>query len=142
MAFLHAQKIQHPHLVALMLKKKACIAEQLALWIKHHKRSVRLTEIGLCVEPCLARAASAHHDGVQIAQMLPAVQAHADVLRKELVSRRLLCPVFPADGSGIAPLCRAVFLTAPIVPAGGEVDAEEKSIYEQQKKDSLQTVLT
>ena len=102
MAFLHVQKIQHPHLISFMLKKEACITEQLALWIKHHKRSVCLTEIGLGVKACFTRAASSHHDGVQIAQVLPAVQAHADMLRKELVFRRLLCSVFPADGSGIA----------------------------------------
>ena len=140
MAALHVQQVQHPHLIALLLQQIAGIPRQLAFRIENDKAGVGLAEVGFGIKPRLARAAAAYHNGVQIAAVLSAVQPHADILREQLIGLRLLCPVFSVHGSGVAPFSRAVFLPAPVVASGGEIDTESHPIREQKKEDSFQAV--
>ena len=112
-----------------------------SLRIEDDKAGVRLAEVGFCVKSRLARAAAAHDHGVQIAAVLSAVQPHAHVLGKELVGLRLSGPILLVDGFGIAPFGGAVFLPAPIVTPGGEVDPQTHPIGEQKKEDSFEAVL-
>ena len=140
-AALHVQQIQHPHLVAFLLQEITGIPDQLALRIENHKAGVGLTEIGFCVKSRLARAAAAHDHGVEVAAVLSAVQPHAHALGKELVGLRLFGPVLLVNGFGVAPFGRTVFLPAPVVAPGGEINAEAHPIGEQKKEDSFEAVL-
>ena len=130
MAALHVQQIQHTHFIAFLLQQIARIPRQLSFRIEDNKAGVCLAEVGLGIKPCFARAAATHHYRVQIAAVLSAVQPDTDILCEQLVVLRLLCPVFPVYGSGVAPFSRAVFLSAPVVASGGEIDTESHSIGE------------
>ena len=98
-AFLHVQKIQHTHLIALLPQQVSRTAQQLALWVKHGKARVGLAQIRFCVKSRFACAAAADHDRVEVAAVLPPVQTHTDILREDLVGLRCGCPVFSVDGS-------------------------------------------
>ena len=117
-AFFHIQKIQHPHLIALLPQQMSRASQQLALRVQHGKARVGLTQIRFCIKPRLACAAAADHDRIEVAAVLPSVQTHTDILREDLVVLRLGCPVFPVDGSGRAPLGRTVFLATAVIAAG------------------------
>ena len=140
-AALHVQQIQHPHFIALLLQQITGIPDQLALRIEDHKAGVGLAEIRFCVKSRLARAAAAHDHGVEVAAVLSAVQPHTHALGKELVGLRLFGPVLLVNGLSVAPFSRAVFLPAPVVMPGGEIDTEAHSICEQKKEDSFEAVL-
>ena len=117
-AFLHIQKIQHPHLIALLPQQMPRTAQQLAFRVEHGKARVGLTQIRFGVKPRLACAAAADHDRVEIAAVLSSVQSHTDILREDLVVLRCSCPIFSVDGSSRAPLGRTVFLAAAVIAAG------------------------
>ena len=118
MAFLHIQKIQHTHLIALLPQQVSRASQQLTLRVQHGKARVCLTQIRLCEKPRLACTAAADHDRVEIAAVLSPVQSHTDILREDLVFLRLGCPVFSVDGSSRAPLGRTVFLATAVIAAG------------------------
>ena len=137
MAALHVQQIQHTHFIAFLLQQITRIPCQLSFRIEDNKAGVGLAEVGLGIKPCFARATAAHYHRVQIAAVLSAVQPDTDILCEQLVGLRLLCPVFLVHGFGVAPFSRAVFLSAPVVAAGGEINTESHSIREQKKEDSF-----
>ncbi len=64
------------------------------------------------IEPTFSRAAAAHHQGVEVAAVLPAVQSHADVLGKNAVLERVFVPVFLIYGPRIAPFGGTVFFAS------------------------------
>ena len=117
-AFLHIQKIQHPHLIALLPQQVPRTAQQLAFRVQHGKARVGLAQIRFGVKPRLACAAAADNDRIEVAAVLSPVQPHPDILREDLVVLRLGCPVFSVDGSGRAPLGRTVFLATAVIAAG------------------------
>lgn len=117
-AFLHIQKIQHPHLIALLSQQMPRTAQQLAFRVEHGKARVGLTQIRFGVKSRLACAAAADNDRIEVAAVLSPVQSHPDILCEDLVGLRRSRPVFSIDGSSRAPLGRTVFLTAAVIAAG------------------------
>ena len=118
MAFLHIQKIQHPHLIALLPQQMSRTAQQLAFRVEHGKARVGLTQIRFGVKSRFACAAAADNERVEVAAVLSSVQSHTDILREDLVVLRHSRPVFSVDGSSRAPLGRTVFLAAAVIAAG------------------------
>ena len=117
-AFLHVQKIQHPHLIALLPQQVSRTAQQFALRVQHGKARVGLAQIRFRIKPCFACAAAADHDRVEVAAVLSSVQTHPYILREDLVVLRCSRPVFSVDGSSRAPFCRTVFLASAVITAG------------------------
>ena len=117
-AFLHIQKIQHPHLIALLPQQMSRTAQQLAFRVEHGKARVGLTQIRFGVKSRFACAAAADNERVEVAAVLSSVQSHTDILREDLVVLRRSRPVFSVDGSSRAPLGRTVFLAAAVIAAG------------------------
>ena len=142
MAFLHVEKIQHTHFITLLFQQIAGVAGQFPLGVQNHKRGVGLHEIGLRIETCLARAASADDHRVEVAPVLASVQPDPHILGQQLVFLWPFVPVLSAHGPGVAPFGRAVFLATPVVAPGGEIDADAHPIRAQKKEDSFQAVLT
>ena len=117
-AFLHIQKIQHPHLIALLSQQVSRAAQQLALRVEYGKARVGLTQIRFGVKSRFACAAAADNDRVEVAAVFSSVQSHPDILREDLVVLRRSRSVFSVDGSGRAPLGRTVFLATAVIAAG------------------------
>ena len=117
-AFLHIQKIQHPHLIALLPQQMSRTAQQFAFRVQHGKARVGLAQIRLCVKSRLACAAAADNDRIEVAAVLSSVQSHPDILREDLVFLRHSRPIFSVDGSGRTPLGRTVFLASTVIAAG------------------------
>ena len=103
-AFLHVQKIQHTHRIALLPQQMSRTAQQLALRVQHGKARVGLAQIRFCVKSRFACAAAADNDRIEVAAVLSPVQSHPDILREDLVVLRCSRPVFSVDGSSRAPL--------------------------------------
>ena len=118
MAFLHIQKIQHTNLITLLPQQMPRTAQQLAFRVENGKARVGLTQIRFGVKSRFACAAAADNDRIEVAAVLSPVQSHTDILREDLVVLRLGCPVFSVDGSGRAPLGRAMFLAPAVIAAG------------------------
>lgn len=118
MTFLHVQKVNDADFIALPFQQSAAVPEQLALTIQHKIRGVGLAQVDFCIEPAFSCAAAAHHQGVQIAAVLPAVQSHADVLGEDAVLKRVFRPVLLVHGSGVAPFGRTVFFAPSVIAPG------------------------
>ena len=73
--------------------------------------------------------------------MFLAVESNADILRHQLVFGWGVLPVFLVHGFGVAPFRTAVFLSASVVPACREINADAHSVAEKQNEDSFYTVL-
>ena len=118
MAFLHVQKINDADFIALPFQQGAAVPEQFSLTIQHEKRGVGLAQVDFGIEAALACAAAAHHQGVQIAAVLPAIQPHADVLREDAVLKWVFGPVLFVHSSGVAPFGRTVFFAPSVIAPG------------------------
>jgi len=142
MAFLHIQKIHNPYLISVSFKQCAGIPQQFALAVEHKKGCVCLKQIHLCVEAAFSRTAAATAQCVQVSSVLSAIQTHADIFCEDAIGKRVFVPVLSVYSSGIAPFCRAVFLTSAIVASGREINADTQAISAKKKEDSFYAVLT
>ena len=93
------------------------------------------------IEAALTGTTATHHNRVQIAPVLSAIQAHADVLGKYLVGFRVLVLILLVDCRCAAPFGGAVFLAPAVVAPGGQGNADTHYINEHKNKDSFLTVL-
>ena len=101
-----------------------------------------MAQVDFRIEPAFSRAAAAHHQGVQIAAVLPAVQPHADVLGEDAVLKRVFRPVLLVHGSGVAPFGRTVFFAPSVIAPGREVNPDPQPIGGNKNEDSFYAVLT
>ena len=62
----------------------------LTLAVQYDQAGVGVHNVGLGVEPGLARAAAAYHQNIQIASVFAAIQSNGDILCKNFVRARLL----------------------------------------------------
>ena len=70
------------------------------------------------------------------------VKADSDILRQQLIFRKLFIRVFAVDGSGIAPFGAAVFLPWAGIALGGKIYPDSHAIGDDKKEDSFYAVLT
>ena len=77
-----------------------------------------MAQVDFRIEPALTCATAAHHQGVQIAAVLPSIQPHADVLGEDAVLKRVFRPVLLVHGSGVAPFGRTVFFAPSVIAPG------------------------
>ena len=68
-----------------------CIRDS-PLTVQNKKGRIALADVHFGVEPTFSRATAAHHQSVEVAAVLPAIQPHADVLGKNAVFERVLVP--------------------------------------------------
>ena len=131
MAFLHVDEIQHLDVVPLGREQVSGITQKLTLRVKHNIAGIGLTQVRFGEKPRLARAGAAADQGVQIAPVFASVQPDGDILREDLVSRWDFVCVLPVHLHGRAPLGGAVFFPPPVIPLGGEVYSDGKSVAQQ-----------
>ena len=118
MAFLHVQKIYHPDFVPSFFQQAAAVPQQFSFAVQNEIGRVGLAQVDFGIEPAFARAAAAHHQGVQIAAVFPAVQPHADVLGENAILKRVFRPVLLIHGPRIAPFGGTVFFASSVIAPG------------------------
>ena len=141
MAFLHGEKIQHLDLITPHFEECSRHAEQFTLAVQHKIGSAGLEQVNEGIEAALTRTTATNHNCVQIAPVLSAIQAHADVLGEYLVGFRSFIPILFVDRRCAAPFGGAVFLAPAVVTAGGQGNSDAHDINEHKNKDSFLTVL-
>ena len=119
MAPRHVYQVKDTYLISFLLEQPAGVPNYLTFWIQNHHAAVCLHDIRFHVKAGLACSASAYDQNIQISSVLMSIKAYPHVLCQYLVHIVRALSVLAVHGCGIAPLCRAVFLSAPVVAACG-----------------------
>ena len=142
MAFLHINEVKDFDLIALLLQQMTGIPEQLTLWVKHNKRSIRIHNIGLGIEACFACTGAAAYQHIQVSAVFSSVQTDGDILRQQFVFRLILVGIFLVGRTSRAPFGRSVLFSPPVIVLRGKIDTDGNSVHQKQNEDSFYTVLT
>ena len=113
--FLHVQKVHHLDLIAHPFQQAAAVTKQFPLTVQNKKGRIALADVHFGIEAAFSRATAAHHQSVEVAAVLPAIQPHADVLGENAVFERVLVPVFLIHGPRIAPFGGTVFFASAVI---------------------------
>ena len=84
--------------------------------------------IGFTEKACFACTRAAADQDIEISAVLFPVKTNADILGQQLVLGQVFIPILLVQRIGVAPFCRAVFLTPAVVPACGEINTDSHTV--------------
>ena len=134
-------QVEHHDFISLFFQQVPGGPQQLSLGVCDNVGAVCAVKPWLGHKTGLAGAGAAHHNDVEVAPVLVAVEADRDVLGQDHIGQRIFfIHVLLAESLGVAPSGGAILLSWPAILPGGIVQANAAAVTHQTDQHNLHGV--